>query len=319
MKIVFYNLAHLGDIYFSQPLIKKFCIFNPNTDISAFLLSSWFLYKDINNLKLLGTSHNEYSPKWNGFSRLESNIYNEEYLQQYNFFHNDFSKNKSFFKQDDTIYINTWFGECHGHVPLCDLYALDNIFGDVICNINKAFNINLNYEKSLHLSITLPQCNIDNFLTFKNDKKVIFYYNFAPMSGQQQQLNHNIHEQIISFLSNTYTNYYICCAIKPNYKNNNIVSVEDFGHIQTPCCKNVSETVMIAMNCDYVFSFDVGACFYYFNDKINDIFKGIWYHVSTDNEFYNKINKYLNNENIRFICINNYNELSNIITKKIAS
>lgn len=37
MKIIFYNTAHIGDITYSQPLIREFFKQNPNIDISLFV------------------------------------------------------------------------------------------------------------------------------------------------------------------------------------------------------------------------------------------------------------------------------------------
>jgi ADP-heptose:LPS heptosyltransferase len=37
MKIIFYNTTHIGDITYSQPLIREFFKQNPNIDISLFV------------------------------------------------------------------------------------------------------------------------------------------------------------------------------------------------------------------------------------------------------------------------------------------
>lgn len=74
---------------------------------------------------------------------------------------------------------------------------------------------------------------------------------------------------------------------------------------------NLIKYCKIAMNCDIVFSFDTGGCFFYCNDEFNQLFKGSWYHVSTIKKFYDRIFSTLDkNPRIKYIeDSNNYDDI----------
>ena len=52
LKIIFYNIAHIGDIYFSQPYVRN--IINSNNekfDYYIYCECNYFIFKDFPNLK----------------------------------------------------------------------------------------------------------------------------------------------------------------------------------------------------------------------------------------------------------------------------
>ena len=86
-----------------------------------------------------------------------------------------------------------------------------------------------------------------------------------------------------------YNDYIICCAIKPECNADNIISIEQFGYNKDITCENIANALYCAMNSDIVFSFDVGACFYYLNNLFEQTFKGVWFHVACTDIYYNSI------------------------------
>ena len=166
--------------------------------------------------------------------------------------------------------------------------------------INNNYNLNLIIINDINLLPTIPETNIDDFLKFKNNKKIIFYYNYYGNATQKFDINHD--DNIIK-LSNKYNDYVICCAFKPNVNNNNIISLEYFNYIKEPSCENVAKAYYCAINSDIVYTFDTGACFYYLNNDFNKMFKGILYHVQCvdDNRYYTRINNQLENDKIKSI------------------
>jgi hypothetical protein len=261
------------------------------------------LFSDISNLKIVSpnTNNNYINNNFNGNYDPYNNIIvdNYEYLKYNNILHQEFPDNNFLF-YDNIFFIKIWIGNIKTDTLSieCNLLNCNIYYNSIINNINNKYNTNLNLIKNLNLLPSIPYTNIDKFLLFKKDKKIIFYYNYYANSGQFSNINHD--ENIIK-LANKYNDYYICCAIKPdNVSNFNIISLEDFDYIKEPSCENVAKAYYCAINSEIVCSFDTGACFYYLNDKFNENFKGIWYHYISDIHYYNNLNKDLNN-NVKII------------------
>lgn len=306
MKIIFYQWGHIGDGFWTKSFIKQFCELNTNHDISLMIKYNSFLFTDIPNLKIiLPCTVNKYTDNnFNGKSYDPFNniiLDNNEFLMYYNIVEEPFPN--VFFKLlDDILYIKMWYGFSYdsGLDIDCDIKKLNIYFNNIINNINNNYNLNLNLINDINLLPTIPETNIDEFLNFKNNKKIIFYYNYYGNASQKFNINHD--DNIIN-LSIKYNDYIICCALKPNVNNNNIISLEYFNYIKEPSCENVSKAYYCAINSDIVYSFDTGACFYYLNNNFNDMFKGIWYHVQTvdDNKYYTRINNQLKNDKVKCI------------------
>lgn len=316
MIIIFYNLAHLGDTYFSQPLISNFCFQNPNDNISVFVLYNWFIYSQIPNLKILyekdNNENNTYINTPSLYHTPFNILNNSKYITFLNFIKSH--EYDSFFIFDNILYINTWIGG-NKHLFLndgeCDIKILNNNFYNLIQLINKTYGFNLSYNNT-NIFPTIPSIDITSFLELRKNKKVIFYYNLLPKSCQSfPNINH---DDIIAFLADYYKDYIICTAIDTNIKRENIICVSAFGYNITPCAKNIGFCCHIAMKSNIIFSFDTGACFYYCNSVINDVLKGKWFHIYSDNKYFNKFKKYIDNNNIIGWYITNNDELkSNIV------
>jgi hypothetical protein len=209
---------------------------------------------------------------------------------------------------DNNIYIKLWIGHCENKSKVqyleCDINNCNYYYNEIINNINSIYKLNIKLIENIDLLPIIPVTNIDEFLSFRKDKIIIFYYNYNPNS--QQNINAN-HEENIKNLSNNYNNYIICCAIDSIYKASNVISLEKFGYIKEPSCENISKAYYCAMNSNIVISFDVGACFYYLNKNFNKDFNGYWFHISLYNSYFNKINQYLNNKKV--IYLNNIDNL----------
>jgi hypothetical protein len=306
-KIFFCNEAHIGDHLFIKSFIKQFCELNNNIDISLILPYNKFLFSDIPNLKIISPSNDyNYISEFNGnIDPINSiNINNNEYIYLKNIFNQNFF-DKNYLVNNNNIYIKTWIADCtHNNKNIsicvlnldCNLINCNNYYNTIINNINILYNFNIKLINNLNLLPTIPYTNIDKFLNYKEGKKIIFYYNYNPNSCQMfDYINHNNN---IKNLSDKYKEYIICCAVKPNYTADNIISIENFDYLKDATCENIAKACYCAMNSDIVFSFDIGACFYYLNDIFNETFKGKWFHVSSINKYYLKLNNILNNNKV---------------------
>jgi ABC-type transporter lipoprotein component MlaA len=63
------------------------------------------------------------------------------------------------------------------------------------------------------------------------------------------------------------------------------------------------------MECDYVYSYNIGAAFYLVNTDFNKKFIGNWYIIEPIPHFYEKINMQLQNSRLKNIIANNKNEI----------
>jgi hypothetical protein len=314
MKIIFYQWGHIGDGFFTKSFIKQFCELNDNHDISLMLKYNSFLFTDIPNLKIImPCNNNKYTnTDFNGKNYDPFNniiVDNNEYLIHNNIVEEPFPD--IFFRLfNDILYIKTWFGIINNYDITdkidCDIIKINIYFNNIIKIINNQLNLNLNLINNINLLPTIPNTNIDKFLNFKlnHNNKIIFYYNYYGNACQKFNINHD--DNIIK-LSNKYPDYFICCALKPNVSNYNIISIEIFNYIKEPSCENISKAYYCAVNSDIVYSFDTGACFFHLNNNFNNTFKGIWYHVQSvdDNRYFIRINDRLKNDKVKSI-INNY-------------
>ena len=310
MKIIFYQWGHIGDGFFSKSFIQQFCELNTNHDISIMLQYNSYLFTDIPNLNIImPCNDNKYTDtnfNGKGYNPFNNVLFdNYEYLIHHNIVEEPFPD--IFFKLfNNVLYIKTWFGIVDNQNITekmdCDITEFNIYFNNIIKTINNKYNFNLKLINNLNLLPTIPYTNIDDFLKFKNNKKIIFYYNYYGNAQQKFNVNHDAN---IINLSNKYPHYVICCALKPNIDNYNIIYLEMFNYIKQPSCENVIKAYHCAVNSDIVYSFDTGACFLYLNNNFNNVFKGVWYHVQTvdDNKYYIRINNRLKNDKVK--CIRN--------------
>jgi hypothetical protein len=306
MKIIFFNEAHCGDGYFFKSFIKQFCELNYNIDIYLMLKYNSFVFSDIPNLYFITASNdiNYTDDNFNGNNDPYNciNLNNNEYIYHYNILQQKFL-NDNYLFINNIFYIKIWIGNSNCATYLeCDLIKCNNYYNNIINTINNVYETNFQLIKYCSMLPTIPTTNINKFLLFKQNRKIIFYYNYICNSGLSWIYHPDYnHDNNILYLSNLFADHIICCALKPNVSNVNIISIEDFGYVKDITCENIAKAYYCALNSDIVFSFDTGACFYYLNNSFNDYFKGIWYHVSLDTFYYNRINDILKNNKVKFI------------------
>jgi hypothetical protein len=312
-KILFFNKFHIGDHLFCKSFIKQFCQLNNTFDISLLINYNSFLFSDIPNLNIIISSiDNNYNNNLNINDITDtlniSNINNSNFIHHSNNI-NKFHETILHFIDNDIIYINLWIGTARNvqnlstHHIEANILECNKYYNCIINYINKIYNLNMNLINNVEEFPIIPYTNIDNFLKFKsNNKKIIFYYNYNPKSGQK--FNNINHEENIKYLSNKYNDYIIYCAIKPNYSNNNIISIDNFDYKIDITCENVAQSYYCALNSDIVFIFDVGASWYYLNNEFQEKFNGNCFHMTIYNNYYNKLNNnYTSNKN-KIILLN---------------
>lgn len=277
-NILLYNLFHLGDLLFSQPLIYNLCVNNPHIHFTLAVKYCTFLFCEIPNLQLVVINNHD---------ELEKNI------------------TTPFFALNcDTIAVNLWiFAMAYKDWNLCHLIeaSLPDMcqqFISIVHTIQKHYNIKINfllYDLPELLPILPRRTDISEFeywLRNSGFEKTILYFNYNPMSGQEIPVQD--HNNIILQLSNLFKNSAIilpkisdCIS---SMRNPNIIDAQKVFNCQQiePMCEHLCKLGKITLLCTYAIIFDIGACYFHVNrDFINSNVKII--HVSTSDNYFQKI------------------------------
>lgn len=310
-NILFYNLYHIGDTFFSQPIISEFCRLNNDYNISLLINYNWAIYKDIKNLNII---NNDIDDKYSDLNYSHNDFKPENLIKYSDIYHtiiNNISNNDIYKIIDgDTLCINTWIGSWNHPNQLvsydCSPININNKFREIIDQINNIYTLNLKYDREEKILLPiLPKMTVE----FNKNKKSIFYYNYFPRSGQILPLDFNHHKIILEHLSNKFPDFNIYIPFKIDINCSNVIYT---NIVESPSCENVIQNAHIAMLCDIVISYDIGSCFYYCNSII-DTFNGTWYHIGVTNTYYMQMFNSHKNNNIKFVQKNNYLEIINLI------
>lgn len=207
-KIVFFNYAHKGDVFFSRAFVSHI-IEEINVDFLYAHYWGDYLLRDL-NLKYIH------------LDQIVKNQSNNERASNY--------------VVGDTVYINTWIGKyfdhskpMYGECSLRSLYYL--MYSEIFEFLSKIFSINLNLKEDI--CEYFPDINysffdtsfVDTFLQSNKNKKILFC-NGPALSGQCDSYNGDMGQTIRKF-SEKYKNITFIVTHKLNYKFDNILYTGD--------------------------------------------------------------------------------------------
>ena len=278
MRIHLFNYYHNGDLFLNEPIIRNLCKNNPNHTFTMFCNYNSYIFKDIPNLTI-----SLQSPYPNG-------------CQFYYF-------------SSDILVINLWIyalSYCENITSFnlshleCNLPNYVIAFKRMLEYIYTNHHIKINFDEFFEdILPVVPDTDISQFIKWYNrrtDKKLVFYYNYSPKSGQTIPFDH---DRLVINLANNFPNYIFIVPkfteIMCNYINNkgrdssNIISCEEkFNCIEDITCENLCKIQKIIEQCDYSIHYDIGACFYYCN-KSTLTSKNIPIHISINSFYYNNL------------------------------
>jgi hypothetical protein len=287
MRVVLYNPAHIGDMYFNQQILIQFIRCNPTVDIKIFHEYNHYMYNDIsNNLIINAEDYN------NSFF----DDFKEKILP-----HMQLPSTHTFVVNKDILFVNTWIASLGVFLP-CVSMGIDVIpiqygFMNKIHSINQQFNLSLQYTplSLFNLIPYIPKTNIDKFLTWKQqtNKKLIFYYNYFPCSGQDFPLKNPAeeHSDILKYMATKYPDSYI---LVPNLNSDytpqcdlsqipNIINCSTmFDCQEILSCENIYKLTYISSLCDLTIVFDMGRSFTFYNQAFAQYKNKIIHIISTD-------------------------------------
>ena len=253
-KVILFQEANTGDVFFSVEIVKNIVKCNPHLKISVMnTLNVYYFYNNINNIEsfLTPTYYHKGDVEWK--------------------------------IQNDIILINMWIhGGDKGITQNCMIPSLQqNRIIKIIDQINsKVKNINFKYnpltESELIPKLKLSTISDSIQIKLNNNEKRIFYYNITPRSGQYGGTVHNPvkinHNNSIIKLCNEFKEYSIIIPKSTELTYPNLICLENEGIIEKPDAENVAQYAQIARSCQHVILYDCGACFPSLVDNNNHIY-----------------------------------------------
>jgi hypothetical protein len=316
-KIIFQNMAHIGDIYLSQPFVKN--IIDSNGDKYDYYIHcecNYFIFTTLfPNINILNHHHELYTI---------IQCYNNRDLLYY------------YDKVNNILILSTWYGtfpKLHNVPPPENLNLVEylDFYQLFIERMNIEYNLNILFSNSPEYILPVfPKISIDTFFDLKKtvNKHFIFYYNVLACSKQPFPVNnHEEHLEIIKYIIKKdvvlllpYKSDNIIHYIKDNGIKN-IIFVDDLFNLHLDeTCENIYYYAKVSLHCDTSFYFDTGRCFLYVNNDFieTDVNGCNRYHISNNPFCYNLLNRFFYKKKFsEYIACNDYNHIKDFISKII--
>ena len=301
MDICFYNMNHIGDIYFNYFFLNIICKQNPNIHFYYYFINGDVFFENIKNISRIIPVESEYSSNLiNGEppeNLLDNKILN--ILLQNNMQKTAYRK----LIVDNKIYlfVNLWCAsDVLSHTDF-DFIAAIPKYSYLINKLNNDFLLNLKYiivdnkqliETEINKNLYYDTLNLTG--SFLSEAIIIF--NFKPRSVQ---FNMNLLNNFIYNLSKN--NKIILTSYDKIFDGNaNITFIDrDYKIYQTPKCQNLLIIWEIAVKCKNIVILPSGSSFLFFHklDKIKEtqlyMFNDVHYH-----DLLNKNVNYFSNKNL---------------------
>ena len=266
MLLLFYNLAHIGDLFDIQQIVLNIIRCNPEKNIKFYTNYNHFILNDISN-NLLFQPQDYTNPEivptinWLIQTFYQEPEANYRMIQLPN--------------KEPCLIVNTCLMRLHRfkQVTEMDPWSFQESYLMQLEEMKQKLNIDIKYTKlsALQLLPQIPTTNIDSFLKWKatNTRPTLFYYNILRRSNQQVPcMTFEEHEEVILHIAALNPDCSILvCKLTDGLKNNaNIISCEDsFDCKEVYSCENVYKINKILCQCDYSVHYDIGTCMTYIN------------------------------------------------------
>ena len=297
-NICFYNMNHIGDIYFSSLFINLICELNKNYTFYYYSINgSIFFEKNKNINRIVPLEKNYLNELTNGVP--PENLLNNEILQLLinNNMQQTSTKNMKI-NNINVLFINTWCAsELLNHTDFDIQHAMP-AYKNLIENINKHYHLNIEFK------INIPNDLINNVLEVSDNELInkIFIFNFIPRS-----INFDINNLNNYILNQSQHNKIILSCYNDIFKNNTNIEFCDktYNIYPEPTCNNLINIWEIANKCNKIILLPSG-CTWTFLHKLNNFKQNQLYMF---NSF-----KYCNilNNSINYLLRQNKNLINNI-------
>ena len=271
MKICFYNMNHIGDVYFSSLFIKLICNLNPGKQFLYYFINGDIFLENINNIKRIGKIEDKYRENLINGNPPE-NLLNNEILQI--LIQNNMQKQCAkiiILDNEEILFINTWCASDILNHDDFDIYPAMNSYHNLVQFINNEYQLNIHFKlenatellQSINYYNTLFSEKYSNVVL--NDTTIIFNYVPRSLHFNIDTLNNYINE-----LSKT--TKIILSSYNQIFENNeNIKFIDkDYNIVPNPSCSNLIEIWEIAIKCKKIIILPSGGSWTFFH-KLNAI------------------------------------------------
>jgi hypothetical protein len=307
MEICFYNMNHIGDIYFNYFFINLLCKQNFSKQFYYCFINGDIFFKDIKNISKISPVETTYSNILTNGSPPEdllNNIVHNLLLQ--NNMENIMYK-KLFFSNKEYLFVNLW---CASELLLHSEFNFSSAissYNNLIYNLNYNFKFNLNYKinniseliEDIDINNKIYKCEFENLNKIQFNETIIIF-NFKPRSVNFNMILLN---NLIFNLSKD--NKIILTTYDAVFDNNiNITFIDkDYNIKPNPSCDNLLHIWEIAIKCKKIIILPSGSSFLFFH-KLNEIKENQIYmfnNVEYLNILNNNIKFFINKEVIQLI------------------
>jgi len=283
MKICFYSLAHIGDVYFSSLFIRRICQLNPEINFYYYCIQGDIFFQGISNIQRIDYISNNYNRELINGEPPEQLLDNStlSFMSQSI---GSWTKYKvQIYNGEEILFINTWCDaiECTDF----ELISANNCWSNIIERINMECGFTLQYEcsvyKDLIYDIPVEFCHKESSAI--DYDHTIFVFNYKPRS-----VGCDFHKLKNYILSLSECNKVILACYDSVFDGNpNIQFIDrDFGLSPSPSCSNLVQIWKIAKKCHKVIILPTGSSWIFFHE-LTELKKGQIYMF--DSHYYQHI------------------------------
>jgi hypothetical protein len=287
MQICFYNINHIGDVYFSSLFINEICKCNKDINFLYYFIQGDFFFEGIPNIKRIDKLEILYKGELSNGSPPED-LLDKSILNI--LLHNNMQQTGGKIikiNNNDVLFINTWCVSLFLNHNDYDINSAIESYNNLILTVNNNFGTSLKLNKT-YIPLTDYLC-ISQTKEYDRLEKTIFVFNYHPRSlnFDMNKLNNFISEQ-----SKT-TKIILSCydIVFENNPNINFVD-KDFHIYPIPSCKNLIDIWEIACKCKEVILLPTGSSWTFLH-KLDNL-KPQQLVMFNSSEYCNKLNKIIN-------------------------
>jgi hypothetical protein len=293
MDICFYNLNHIGDIYFSSFFINLICKQNPYINFLYYFINGDIFFKNIPNIQRICPIENHYLGNIINGSPPENLLNNQviKFLQN-NEMETAGAKTIKF-NGKNILFINLWCNSSYlKHIDYDITHAIksyEKLIQILQSNHNLSLCFKINQPIELIEHINEKNIMIDEKDNYNIDTDTIFIFNFKPRS---ELFDTNKLNKFILNLSKD--NKIILSSYDSTFDNNiNIKFIDKHYNIHpNPSCVNLLNIWEIAVQCNKIVLLPTGSSWTFLH-KLN-IIKQNQLFMFNNSQYCNLLNKKIN-------------------------
>lgn len=316
MKICFYSMAHIGDVYLMSILMNIICKSNKNIQFYYYTILGDTFFKHLKNLKRIN-EYEEYNDILIDGNPPENLLKNKLFINKYLYttFDNlirdidgEFSE-----KNSDFLLINTHCGIVgHNDFEIIDMIEK---WKDKINYLNIKYKLNIRFipnPKDMIIPFGTNENNIKlESIVNTSYKKKFFIYNYCPRSLGNFLIEYKTYfnNYVLNILQQNKDTIFIFSTYDKLFdgRENIIFCDRDLNIKPERSCINLETTWNLAKTCDLVLLTISGSSWTFLNDEI-DTFKNIY--LFTYPHFEGYVKKL--NDNIKFLSQKNIEPIKSI-------